>query len=236
MNIVKPKSIFSLLKENITFKVDTPSIEIGGLTLLESSILVSLLKILKAKYIFEFGTYFGSTTKLFSQNTMNSSKIYSIDFDMKKHEPIISKSDVENQKYLHNGIINDQYLTYLLKKKGPYKIINKKKILRKIKLLKLDSKLLDVRKLKFVNKFDLIFIDGGHDYQTVISDTKNSLLMKKKDSIVVWHDYKSKIHSDVTKFLNNFNKKKKIFHIKNTMLVFALYGKYSKIKFKNEQY
>jgi len=67
MNIVKPKSIFSLLKENITFKVDTPSIEIGGLTLLESSILVSLLKILKAKYIFEFGTYFGSTTKLFSQ-------------------------------------------------------------------------------------------------------------------------------------------------------------------------
>ena len=64
MNIVKPKSIFSLLKENITFKVDTPSIEIGGLTLLESSILVSLLKILKAKYIFEFGTYLGSTTKL----------------------------------------------------------------------------------------------------------------------------------------------------------------------------
>ena len=124
MKIIKPKSIFSLLNENVTFKVDIPSTEIGGLTLLESSILVSFLKILKAKYIFEFGTYFGSTTKLLSQNTTNNSRIYSIDFDMNKYEPIISKSDVENQKYLHNGIINDKYLSYLLKKKGTYKIIN----------------------------------------------------------------------------------------------------------------
>jgi hypothetical protein len=55
--------------------------------------------------------------------------------------------------------------------------------------------------------------------------------MKKKDSIIVWHDYKSKIHTDVTKYLNNFNKKKNFFYIKNTMLAFAMYGKYSKIKF-----
>ena len=118
MKIIKPKSIFSLLNENVTLKVDIPSTEIGGLTLLESSILVSFLKILKAKYIFEFGTYFGSTTKLLSQNTTNNSRVYSIDFDMDKYEPIISKSDVENQKYLHNGIINDKYLSYLLKKKA----------------------------------------------------------------------------------------------------------------------
>ena len=52
MKIIKPKSIFSLLQENLTFKVDIPSTGIGGLTLLESYILISLLKILKAKYIF----------------------------------------------------------------------------------------------------------------------------------------------------------------------------------------
>ena len=231
MKIIKPKSIFSLLNENVTFKVDIPSTEIGGLTLLESSILVSFLKILKAKYIFEFGTYFGSTTKLLSQNTTNNSRIYSIDFDMNKYEPIISKSDVENQKYLHNGIINDKYLSYLLKKKGTYKITNQKKILKKIKLLKLDSKFLDVKQMGFQNKFDLIFIDGGHDYPTIMSDTKNSLLMKKKNSIIIWHDYKSKIHTAVTKYLDNFHREKKIFHIKNTMLAFAMYGKYSKIKF-----
>jgi predicted O-methyltransferase YrrM len=231
MKIIKPKSIFSLLDGSINFKVDTPSVEIGGLSLLESSILVSLLKMLKAKYVFEFGTYFGSTTKLFSQNTEYNSKIYTIDIDISKQEPIISKIDIDNKEYLRNGKINDQYLIYLLKKKGPYKINNQRNILKKIKLLKLDSNFLDVRKLKLINKFDLIFVDGGHDYETIMSDTKKSLLMRKKDSIIVWHDYKSKIHTDVTKYLNNFNKKKKIFHIKNTMLAFAMYGKYSKIKF-----
>jgi hypothetical protein len=231
MKIIKPKSIFSILDGSINFKVDTPSVEIGGLSLLESSILVSLLKMLKAKYVFEFGTYFGSTTKLFSQNTEYNSKIYTIDIDISKQEPIISKIDIDNKEYLRNGKINDQYLIYLLKKKGPYKINNQRNILKKIKLLKLDSNFLDVRKLKLINKFDLIFVDGGHDYETIMSDTKKSLLMRKKDSIIVWHDYKSKIHTDVTKYLNNFNKKKKIFHIKNTMLAFAMYGKYSKIKF-----
>jgi len=231
MKIIKPKSIFSLLDGSINFKVDTPSVEIGGLSLLESSILVSLLKMLKAKYVFEFGTYFGSTTKLFSQNTEYNSKIYTIDIDISKQEPIISKIDIDNKEYLRNGKINDQYLIYLLKKKGPYKINNQRNILKKIKLLKLDSNFLDVRKLKLINKFDLIFVDGGHDYETIMSDTKKSLLMRKKDSIIVWHDYKSKIHTDVTKYLNNFNKKKKNFHIKNTMLAFAMYGKYSKIKF-----
>jgi hypothetical protein len=231
VKIIKPKSIFSILKESVTIKVDIPTVEIGGLTLLESSILVSLLKILKAKNIFEFGTYFGSTTKLFSQNSAFDSKIYSIDFDMKKYEPVISKIDIKNKDYLRNGAINDQYLSYLLKKNGPYKIKNQRKILKKIKLLKLDSKFLDVRKLKLKNKFDLIFIDGGHDYQTIMSDTKKSLFMKKKNSIIIWHDYKSKIHTDVTKYLDRFNKKKRIFYIKNTMLVFAMFGKYSKIKF-----
>jgi hypothetical protein len=231
MRIIKPKSIFSILDKSINFKVDTPSVEIGGLSLLESSILVSLLKISKAKYIFEFGTYFGSTTKLFSQNTLNNSKIYTIDFDIKKQNPTISKIDIQNKKFLRNGKINDQYLIYLLKKKGPYKISNQRNMKKKIKLFKLDSRSLDVKKLKLLNKFDLIFIDGGHDYETISSDTKKSLLMKKKDSIIVWHDYKSKIHTDVTKYLNNFNKKKNFFYIKNTMLAFAMYGKYSKIKF-----
>lgn len=40
------------------------------------------------------------------------------------------------------------------------------------------------------NKCDLIFIDGTHTYEYVMSDTKNALkhLMHDK-SIIVWHDY-----------------------------------------------
>jgi Methyltransferase domain len=39
-------------------------------------------------------------------------------------------------------------------------------------------------------KFDLIFIDGDHHYQSVKSDTQNAFkLLKDENSVIVWHDY-----------------------------------------------
>jgi predicted O-methyltransferase YrrM len=39
-------------------------------------------------------------------------------------------------------------------------------------------------------KFDLIFIDGDHHYESVKSDTINAFkLLKDEHSIIVWHDY-----------------------------------------------
>jgi len=39
-------------------------------------------------------------------------------------------------------------------------------------------------------KFDLIFIDGDHHYESVVSDTKNAFsLLRDEHSIIVWHDY-----------------------------------------------
>lgn len=40
------------------------------------------------------------------------------------------------------------------------------------------------------SKFDLIFIDGDHSYDGVLSDTKSTFqLRRNKNSIIVWHDY-----------------------------------------------
>jgi predicted O-methyltransferase YrrM len=39
-------------------------------------------------------------------------------------------------------------------------------------------------------KFDLIFIDGDHHYESVKNDTKNAFkLLKDENSVIVWHDY-----------------------------------------------
>ena len=39
-------------------------------------------------------------------------------------------------------------------------------------------------------KFDLIFVDGDHHYESVKNDTKNVFsLLKDENSIIVWHDY-----------------------------------------------
>ena len=39
-------------------------------------------------------------------------------------------------------------------------------------------------------KFDLLFIDGDHHYESVKNDTANAFkLLKNENAIIVWHDY-----------------------------------------------
>jgi len=73
-------------------------------------------------------------------------------------------------------------------------------------------------------RFDFIFIDGGHDYETVRIDTENALKMAKDDAVIIWHDYRSKIHGDVTSFVDDFSADHPIIHVQNTMLAFTLRG------------
>jgi len=54
--------------------------------------------------------------------------------------------------------------------------------------LQADSRTFDFLSLN--KKFDLVFVDGGHDYESVLSDTKSILqVIDLQNSIVVWHDY-----------------------------------------------
>jgi predicted O-methyltransferase YrrM len=41
-----------------------------------------------------------------------------------------------------------------------------------------------------LGKFDLVFVDGDHSYEGVVSDTKNAFrVLRDENSIIVWHDY-----------------------------------------------
>jgi len=230
---IRPRLVFELAERKLKFSsrnllIDLPTSYIGSLTLLETSILVTFAKCIKAKKIFEFGTYFGGTTKNLANNTNPFTKIYYLDIDIKNMRIDNSKLNLKKKNYLNNEKINDNYLMKLQKNKGSFKInelnnFNKKKI----KLLKFNS--LDFEGKNYKNQFDMIFIDGGHDLKTILSDTKNSNIIAKKNAIIFWHDYNSKIHTSVSKFINKYGKNKTIYHIENTMLVFQLLGKFKKL-------
>jgi predicted O-methyltransferase YrrM len=230
---IRPRLIFALAEKKLKFSqrnllIDLPPSYIGSLTLLETSVLVTFAKCIRAKKIFEFGTYFGGTTKNLANNTDPSTKIYSLDIDIKKMRIDNSRLNLKTKNYLKNEKINDNYLMDLQKKKGAFKINELKNFnKKKIKLLKLNS--LDFEGKNYKEQFDIIFIDGGHDSKTILSDTKNSNIMAAKNSIIFWHDYNSKIHTSVTKNIDKYAKNKTIYHIENTMIVFQLNGKFKKL-------
>ena len=62
------------------------------------------------------------------------------------------------------------------------------KDLKNVTHIQADSQTFDYSSLD--QKFDLIFVDGDHHYESVKTDTSNVFnLLKNEDSIIVWHDY-----------------------------------------------
>ena len=81
---------------------------------------------------------------------------------------------------------------------------------------------LEFDETEFTNKCDLIFIDGGHTYSIVKSDTEKAFKMISKNGYIFWHDYApgKKSAKDVFNYLNLISRNKKLYSIKDTNLVY----------------
>ena len=83
-------------------------------------------------------------------------------------------------------------------------------------------------------KFDLIFVDGDHEYKSVVQDTKNVFkLLKNNDSIIVWHDYglhpEDVRHEVLAAILEGTPKEyhDNLYHVSNTMCAIFIRGKFA---------
>ena len=222
---IRPKKILSIVENNessiVDFKLTLPSTEIGSISVFEATMLVSLLKVINAKTVFEFGTYLGYTSRLFLNNSY--AKVFTIDFGLDYVSKNTKDSDI-----LINDIANDNYLSINQMNKGAYYLSDlNDKNKNRIELIFSDSTKYNFENL--YNKIDFIFIDGGHTKEIINSDTKNAFRMLSDNGIIVWHDFNSKIHSDVSEYLSVKSKEIKIYHIENTMLAFYINNKSIKL-------
>ncbi len=70
----------------------------------------------------------------------------------------------------------------------------------------------------FHGQMDMIFIDGCHDYDYVLSDTEKALRMIKPGGVIFWHDYSPRMPSNFRE-LNELASKLPLVHLKDTRLV-----------------
>lgn len=179
----------------------------GNVSYGEIQVLCILATYLKAKNVFEIGTYDGWTTLHLALNTPEDAKITTLDLKSEDATNVQLRLEKKELKYINKSTIGEKYRNT----KTEYKITQ----------VYGDSATFDFS--PFYNSINLMFIDGSHHYEYVKRDSENALRMICNNGIIVWHDFL--VWSGVTKYLLELSKTSKIYHIKDTSLV--LYRKES---------
>jgi len=189
-----------------SFSITSSNNIVGMTSDYEAWIISSISKI--SKKIFEFGTCSGKTTYLMGLNSSDDTKIVSITLNPDDLDNVIKK-DKDNKVSFRNIIQESVYGKFLF---------SDKEVEKKIKVIFQNS--LDLEHNKYKNEMDLIFIDGGHTYSVIKSDSEKSFEMLNENGIILWHDYVPGKRSakDVVKYINEISKQKKIYKIKDTSL------------------
>jgi len=218
---IRPKIIFGEIekrfpKENVVFQSIMPPTMVGSMTLLEGAILASLVKLADARSIFEFGTYMGSTSVLFAMNAHTDAKIVTLDIDPAELKSINSASDDAEESV----VVDDMLRTHRTNEGAPCILKAPMNIQKKITQLTQNSMTVNVDEQDLAQKYDMIFVDGGHDYETAACDSRNAFKMLQGDGVIAWHDYGSPLYSDVTRLVDELSQDIPIIHVEASMVAF----------------
>lgn len=181
----------------------------GNISVEELCKLCLAVRWLEPNAIFEIGTYNGLTTKQLALNAPRTT-VYTLDIDP-------SSADA-------SGLEIGEIDRHLANKTGDFSFdvghkFRDTPLSKRIVQLWGDSRLFDYS--PYQRKMNLVFIDAGHTYDFVRSDTQNALTLldPEREGLIFWHDYDQVLHPGVTRFLVEFAESgRRVFHLRNTNL------------------
>jgi hypothetical protein len=202
---IRPYQVFALLESCPLDRIAQVKIPYRrDIKLLETFLLVTTMRVVNAKRIFEFGTFMGSTTLNLALNAPDDAEIFSLDLGAEdvsglQQDPsdaLLTQMHIEEPRLEFENTPVDQKITRLIG----------------------NSRVFDYS--PWEDSIDIVFIDGGHDYTTVKSDTENALKIIRREApaCIFWHDYGHPQYSENTAFLDELSDKLDIFHVEDTML------------------
>jgi hypothetical protein len=198
IELVDIKSIIEW--DNVNLTLEHLPYDEGHVSILELLILSAFAsKLNDTQNVLEIGTFEGITSLNCSLNAKYS-KVYTLDLPLDH-----SLDELQDKEYLDydKDLINSGNRRSEI-------LINISNVIQ----LYGDSTKYDFSTINY----SMAFIDGGHDYQTVKSDTENILKYINKPGSVFWHDYD--VTNAVGQYLLNISDEYNIKWIKNTRLCY----------------
>ena len=178
----------------------------GGTSDAEAWILAVLAK--RARAMFEIGTCTGKTTYLWARNAFAGAEITTLTLAPHQHAEYANEAGDSKRaaKYAISESAFDRFY------------YSGTDVAPRITQLYGDSKQFD--ESAYVDRYDLIFIDGSHAYSYVRSDTEKALRMCRPGGLILWHDYAGRQHaSGVYRALNELARRLPLVHVAGTTFV-----------------
>lgn len=193
--------------------IEKQSVEIGAidpdtshLNHVDMLYVCAIARHIKAKWLFEFGTYLGRTTYHLALGE-NVEKVFTLDLDaaliypkeMKLGRAVQAVHQRGLQGYFFQGQECASHITQLL---GDCRTFNYE---------------------PYSKKMDFIFIDGGHTYDLVANDSERAFDMLKVGGVIVWHDFALK-SPGVVSYAKELSSSRSLFWVRNTSLLIYIDG------------
>lgn len=172
----------------------------------EIAILCAIVRLTGAKKILEIGTYDGRTALNLAANAPGDGTVTTMDLPPDWNHGLAI--DVPHHAVNATGVPP----TSLKYRDTPYA--------HKVRQVYGDSAVLDWSTLG--GMFDLIFIDGCHSYDYVMSDTSKALNTVRPGGLVIWHDYG--MIEDVSKGVDEIARRIEVRAIRSTSLAVGFVG------------
>ena len=200
---VKLEQLFPGIEE-VSVKIGAIDPDTGHANHVDMLYVVAMARHLKARAMFEFGTYLGRTTRHLAEGAPDG-RVYTLDLDPQGPKP--PKLGGAISAVLDRGLQGHFYRA--------------SQAAERVVQLHGDSRTFDYRPL--LGSMDFIFVDASHYYEPVKNDTEQALKLLRPGGTIVWHDYAEKT-PEVIQALTELGERLPLFHIQKTSLVVYVDG------------
>lgn len=177
----------------------------GNVSHFELLSLVSIIAVQQPRILLEVGTFDGNTTLQMALNAPECAIVHTLDLPPEIPSLIQPILDVDLPFVWDTEKRQRKY------QKTPYE----KKIVQHFG----DSAAYDFNIFSQKGRVDFAFIDGGHSYECVRSDTEKTMQVLSDNAVVVWHDFTPNF-TGVFRYLNELSATYPLVHITGTNLVY----------------
>jgi len=162
----------------------------GSISKKRSLIIFNLLKKYKPYKILEIGSFLGFSTKIINEALDKKCKIISVDpnvrhriFDNPRYYFDLLNKDSNNIKKIN------KIFSRISNETGTYDYLNYNPKLNSKETNNILSNIEVINYNYFNEKFDCCFIDGAHDYKSVLNNFSDAINVLNSGSIIIFDDY-----------------------------------------------